>query len=298
MKSRLFSSETSSSSTSSSQPVGLSFTEFSYQLLQAYDFYKLNTSSEWNCTIQVGGSDQLGNISAGIDLIRRLRFSETSPNSSSISSNPDQDLSAEDVTSNTNDGSLSSTSTSTSGGAEAYGLTLPLLTNSNGSKFGKSAGNAIWLDRNLLSDYDFYQFFRKCNDKDLILYLKTLTFLPIERIQKLEEQILSSTTSSSEVSAGGEVEGYKKNSGQLLLAEEITELVRGLKGLKNAKLQTRIFFDTDVKDLELKDIEESFQNDQRLKRGFKKKDLIGVEITKVMNLVGGTKSRGQSLEAD
>jgi tyrosyl-tRNA synthetase len=100
---------------------GLSFTEFTYQLLQAYDFYYLYKNHE--CTIQVGGSDQWGNIVAGLDLIGRYE-----PQGSANAVEP-----------------------------SAYGLTTPLLTTSTGEKFGKSAGNAVWLDPNLTSVFDFYQ---------------------------------------------------------------------------------------------------------------------------------------------
>lgn len=99
---------------------GLSFTEFTYQLLQAYDFYYLH--KHYNCSIQVGGSDQWGNILAGLELIGKL---EEGPAESSES--------------------------------RAFGITTPLLTTSGGQKFGKSAGNAIWLDPNLTSVFDFYQ---------------------------------------------------------------------------------------------------------------------------------------------
>ena len=100
---------------------GLSFTEFSYQLLQAYDFFILH--SEYGCSIQLGGSDQWGNIVGGIDLIRRRKAPEE-----------------EDPTS-----------------VPAYGITMPLLTTPSGEKFGKSAGNAVWLDDKLTSVFDFYQ---------------------------------------------------------------------------------------------------------------------------------------------
>jgi tyrosyl-tRNA synthetase len=102
---------------------GISFTEFTYQLLQAYDFYHLN--KHFNCTIQVGGSDQWGNIVAGIELIGKL--------------------------------SPPSTAEAESASEKAFGITTPLLTTPSGEKFGKSAGNAVWLDENLTSVFDFYQ---------------------------------------------------------------------------------------------------------------------------------------------
>ena len=105
---------------------GLSFTEFTYQLLQAYDFYYLHKN--FACTIQVGGSDQWGNILAGLELITRIdNFSSSKRNSLD------------------------------SYGADAFGITTPLLTTASGEKFGKSAGNAIWLDSSMTSVFDFYQ---------------------------------------------------------------------------------------------------------------------------------------------
>jgi len=106
---------------------GISFTEFSYQLLQAHDFYTLYTTH--GCQLQIGGSDQWGNIVAGIELIRRRK----------------------------NDLSLDSEVELGHKGDSAFGLTIPLLTTPSGEKFGKSAGNAVWLDREMTSVFDFYQ---------------------------------------------------------------------------------------------------------------------------------------------
>lgn len=140
---------------------GISFTEFSYQLLQAHDFQVLHGSHQ--CRAQIGGSDQWGNIVAGIDLIKR----------SSSSLKPEE---------------------------EPFGLTIPLLTTSSGEKFGKSAGNAVWLDENLTGVYDFYQvsysakpllikqFFLRTTDADVGRYLRMFTFLPIEEIEKCVAQ--------------------------------------------------------------------------------------------------------------
>jgi tyrosyl-tRNA synthetase len=101
---------------------GISYAEFSYQLLQAYDFYVLHT--KYGCNVQLGGSDQWGNITAGVDLIRRLSIPETETDRREDS---------------------------------AFGITMPLITTASGEKFGKSAGNAVWLDRELTSVFDFYQ---------------------------------------------------------------------------------------------------------------------------------------------
>jgi tyrosyl-tRNA synthetase len=108
---------------------GISFAEFSYQLLQAYDFLHLFNNHQ--CTIQLGGSDQWGNITAGVELIRKLKAKEEE--GSKKSSMPDLEKD------------------------KAFGITIPLITTATGEKFGKSEGNAIWLDKSLLSVYDFYQ---------------------------------------------------------------------------------------------------------------------------------------------
>ena len=123
---------------------GISFTEFSYMLLQAFDFYHLK--KERDCDLQIGGSDQWGNITAGIELTRR-KLGET-----------------------------------------VYGLTLPLITNADGSKFGKTEAGAVWLDPARTSVYKFYQFWIRTDDRDAVNYLKYFTFLPKEEIEALEKQ--------------------------------------------------------------------------------------------------------------
>ncbi len=127
--------------------VGISYTEFSYMLLQAFDFYHLRR--ELNCELQIGGSDQWGNITAGIELSRKKL------------------------------------------GAQVYGLTLPLITNADGSKFGKSVAGAIWLDVRRTSVYRFYQFWIRIDDRDVIRMLKYFTFLTQEEIGALESEHLA-----------------------------------------------------------------------------------------------------------
>ncbi|MFO1513548.1 MAG: tyrosine--tRNA ligase [Verrucomicrobiota bacterium] len=124
--------------------VGISYTEFSYMLLQAFDFMVLNR--DYHCELQIGGSDQWGNITAGIELTRKKL------------------------------------------GKQVYGLTLPLITNADGSKFGKSVSGAIWLDPQRTSVYRFYQFWINNDDRDVIRYLKYFTFLSREEIESLEKQ--------------------------------------------------------------------------------------------------------------
>lgn len=181
---------------------GISFTEFSYQLLQAYDFAQLR--SRYQCTVQVGGSDQYGNIMSGIDLITRLR--KHSGEDSLPKSNPDV----------------------------AYGVTTPLLTTSEGEKFGKSAGNAVWLDPALTSPVEFYQTFLSLGDREVSKYLRMLTFVPIEelerQIESFEKQVDPNPRSLAK-----------------LLAQEVTLLVHGEHGLRQALLATDFLFPKDKK---------------------------------------------------
>ncbi len=160
---------------------GMSFTEFSYQLLQGYDF--LHLLDNYGCTMQLGGSDQWGNIIAGTDLIRKLR------------------------------------------GSDAYGLTLPLICDSTGQKFGKSAGNAIYLSEEKTSCYDFYQFFVRTVDADVVRFLKVFTFLSIEEIDAL---------------AGCVAEAPERREAQKRLAEEVTRNVHGEAGLAKALRSTAV----------------------------------------------------------
>ena len=155
---------------------GISYTEFSYQILQAYDFHYLNVHH--GVTVQMGGSDQWGNITAGTELNRKL------------------------------------------GGPQLFGLTFPLLTRSDGKKFGKSEGGAIWLSPDKLTPYQFFQYLYGVPDADVIRLLKMLTFLPIEAINSVELQMNSSE--------------YVTNSAQKLLASEVTRFVHGEEGLQAA----------------------------------------------------------------
>jgi tyrosyl-tRNA synthetase len=157
---------------------GLSFTEFSYQLLQAFDFLTLH--QRYGCTIQLGGSDQLGNIMSGIEMIRKSKESVVT-----VSQDVELGLGGDQVD-------------------PAYGLTMPLLTTASGEKFGKSAGNAIWLDSNMTSPFDFYQvslfcvgltfrradptslesqFFLRTTDEEVHKYLKIFSFIRVIEIE-------------------------------------------------------------------------------------------------------------------
>ncbi|MFC1453275.1 tyrosine--tRNA ligase [Verrucomicrobiota bacterium] len=162
---------------------GMSFAEFSYQLLQAYDFLELYDKQ--GCTLQIGGSDQWGNITAGIDLIRKVR------------------------------------------GVETYGLTLPLICDSAGQKFGKTEGNAIYLDPGKTSYYDFYQFFFRTADADAARFLRIFTFLPLDEIDELEKAVRDDPASRA---------------AQRRLAEEVTRTVHGEQGLRIAVRASEVLF--------------------------------------------------------
>jgi tyrosyl-tRNA synthetase len=180
---------------------GISFTEFSYQLLQAYDFWYL--FEYYNCNFQMGGSDQWGNILSGIELIRKK--------------NPSQKH-------------------------KAHGITYPLLTTSNGEKFGKSIEGAITIDSNVTIPYKLYQYFFNTSDKDVLNYIKIFTNISVSEFTELEIEANKNASA--------------RNS-QKYLAEEITKLVHGEKGLEDAKRQTQglnfgeweILIDSDYDDL-------------------------------------------------
>jgi len=180
---------------------GISFTEFSYQLLQAYDFWYL--FEYYNCNFQMGGSDQWGNILSGIELIRKK--------------NPSQKH-------------------------KAHGITYPLLTTSNGEKFGKSIEGAITIDSNVTIPYKLYQYFFNTSDKDVLNYIKIFTNISVSEFTELEIE--------------ANINASARNS-QKYLAEEITKLVHGEKGLEDAKRQTQglnfgeweILIDSDYDDL-------------------------------------------------
>ncbi|WP_133011668.1 tyrosine--tRNA ligase [Marinomonas flavescens] len=176
---------------------GISFTEFSYALLQGMDFAELNRA--YDCTIQVGGSDQWGNIVGGIDLSRRQNKSQ------------------------------------------AFGLTVPLVTKSDGTKFGKTESGAVWLDSAKTSQYAFYQFWMNTSDADVYKFLKFFTFLSLEDIETIEKADQESTG---------------KPEGQSILAREATKLVHGEDGLQAAERITKALFSGQADDLSEQDLEQ------------------------------------------
>ncbi len=160
----------------------LSFLEFNYMILQAYDFVEINRRH--GCLLQMGGSDQWGNIVNGIDLARRMAD------------------------------------------AEIYGLTTPLLTTSDGRKMGKSQGGAVWLNAEMLSPYEFWQFWRNTTDADVGRFLKLYTELPVDECNRL-----------------GALQGSEINVGKIILANEVTTLLHGLDAAQTAEATAREVFE-------------------------------------------------------
>ncbi len=174
---------------------GISFTEFTYMILQSLDFAELYKAH--NCTIQIGGSDQWGNIVGGVDLAKRLH------------------------------------------GGQVYGLTLPLVTKSDGTKFGKTESGTIWLDENKTSPYSFYQFWLNTADADVYKFLRYFTFLSVDEIAELEE---------SDRRAQGRPQA------QSVLAKEMTAMIHGEAGLAAAERITEVLFSGNTESLSEADI--------------------------------------------
>jgi tyrosyl-tRNA synthetase len=212
---------------------GMSFTEFCYQIMQGYDFHHLNTA--YGCTLQIGGSDQWGNITAGTELVRRIS------------------------------------------GKEVFGMTFPLVCDSTGKKFGKSEGNAIFLDARKTSCYDFYQFFLRTLDADVVRYLKIFTFLPFERIAELEQAAASAP---------------EKREAQQVLAEELTRTVHGERGLAVAKKATDVLFGGAIEGLAAADLEMIFANVPSAT--LPSADVLGKPAFEVIAAAGMVASKGEA----
>ena len=163
----------------------LSFLEFNYMILQGYDFYKLN--HDYECILQMGGSDQWGNIVNGIELTRRIN------------------------------------------GNKLFGLTSPLLTNSAGQKMGKSSSGAVWLNEENLSPYEFWQFWRNCDDADIRKFLLLFTELPIEKIKTLTSK-----------------KGHHLNEAKIILANEVTKLCHGKVNADDAFKTSKAVFEENI----------------------------------------------------
>ncbi len=181
---------------------GISFTEFTYTILQAMDFNHLFL--EKGCRLQIGGSDQWGNITSGLELIRKT--------------------SGTDV--------------------KVVGMTMPLVTKADGTKFGKTAGGAIWLDANLTTPYEMYQFFLNTSDDDVVKFLKYFTFLSHEEIERLEESV--------------KTEPHLRTA-QKQLAKEVVTLVHGKKAFEQALKITDSLFNGDIKSLTGEEIATGFK---------------------------------------
>ncbi len=174
---------------------GISFTEFSYLLLQAYDFLQL--FDRFGCTMQLGGSDQWGNITAGIDLIRKLRAKK------------------------------------------GHGLVMPLVTTASGVKFGKTEKGAVWLDPRRTSPFAFFQFWLNTDDRDVLRYLRSFTFLERARIAELAASVESSP---------------EKREAQRVLAREVTALVHGAEQVTRAEHASQLLFGEDIAQLSADDV--------------------------------------------
>jgi tyrosyl-tRNA synthetase len=182
---------------------GISFTEFTYTILQAMDFNHLYEN--FNCKLQVGGSDQWGNITSGLELIRKMQ--------------PE--------------------------GSKAFGVTIPLVTKADGTKFGKTEGGAVWLDPKKTTPYEFYQFWINAADADVVKYLKYFTFLSHEEIEALGRSV--------------EEEPHLRKA-QKALAEEMTRLIHGEDSLQQAIKITEALFSGDVRSLSASEIEQGFKD--------------------------------------
>jgi len=182
---------------------GISFTEFAYQIIQSLDFMELY--KRHNCTLQIGGQDQWGNITAGLELIRKSLGHES----------------------------------------KGYGFTWPLLTKADGSKFGKTAGGAIWLDKNRTSVYEFYQYWINTPDKDAVSFLKKFTFLSIEETQKIISEFEASP---------------HQRLAQNKIAESLTTLVHGQEAYDSAVKISKALFSGDVKSLTSDEILQGFKD--------------------------------------
>jgi tyrosyl-tRNA synthetase len=212
---------------------GISYTEFSYQLIQAYDFLHLHNAL--GVRVQIGGSDQWGNITAGTELVRRL------------------------------------------GGEEAYGLTFPIICDSTGRKFGKSEGNSIYLDANKTSYYDFYQFFIRTEDADVIRFLKIFTFLPLEEIAGLETELAKAPEARMP---------HRK------LAEEMTRCVHGAKGLRIAQEASRVLFGGELTGLTADELLAIFANVSSMEMSRAK--AAGLPVVDLAVEAGLCKSKGET----
>jgi len=214
---------------------GLSFTEFSYMLLQAYDFLYL--FEHYDCRLQAGGSDQWGNITAGVELIRKVR------------------------------------------GRRAYGLVYPLVTSADGVKLGKTEAGTIWLDPRRTSPYRFYQFWLNQDDRDVIRYLKYLTWLTRPDIEELEHKL---------------AERPEERQAQRTLAREMTRIVHDETALARAEQASRVLFGGEVTGLSAEEIQDIFADvpsSEVPKQAF---EAEGIAVVDLLERTGLSTSRGDA----
>jgi len=201
---------------------GISFTEFTYMLLQSYDFAELYQRNQ--CTLQIGGSDQWGNITGGIDLTRRMH------------------------------------------GGHVFGLTMPLVTKADGTKFGKTETGTVWLDSSKTSPYAFYQFWLNTADADVYKFLRYFTFLSVAQIAAIEAEDIARAA---------------KPEAQRILAEEMTRLVHGEEGLLGAQRITQALFSDDLAGLSETDFEQ-LQQDGLPSSKLIRSDISDVPLTQIL----------------
>ncbi|WP_282020008.1 tyrosine--tRNA ligase [Planomicrobium okeanokoites] len=200
---------------------GISFTEFSYTLIQAIDFNHLYDN--YNCRVQIGGSDQWGNITSGLEVIRKTHDEE----------------------------------------AKAFGITIPLVTKADGTKFGKSAGGSVWLDAKKTSPYEFYQFWINTSDADVVKYLKIFTFISREDIESLESSV--------------ETEAHLRKA-QKVLAEEMTKLIHGESALDDALRITKALFSGDLKALSASEMKAAFKDVPSIEMEREPKSIVDIIV--------------------
>ncbi len=208
----------------------LTILEFNYMLLQAYDFVYLNKN--YNCILQMGGSDQWGNILSGVDLIRKINKKD------------------------------------------AFGITSPLITNSDGSKMGKTASGAIWLNNEKISSLDFFQFWRNVNDKDVSKFLYLFTKLPLNEIKKL------SSLKNKEI-----------NEAKKILAYEVTKIVRGIEDANEALEIANNTFNSKIVDQRLPNISHN-------KLDIKNKNFTILDAIEKLNLVNSRSEIKRLIKSD
>lgn len=216
---------------------GISFTEFSYMLLQSWDFAEL--FKQYDCSLQIGGSDQWGNITGGIDLTRRMHS------------------------------------------GQVFGLTMPLITKSDGTKFGKTESGTIWLDPAKTSPYSFYQFWLQTTDEDAYRFLKYFTFLAVEEIDAIEK-------------ADSERQG--KPEAQRILAEEVTRIVHGEEALSASQRITQALFSGSTDDLSENDFKQLGQDGLPV-TGLQDCDLLQTPLTTLFTEAGLARNGRQVKDA-